>query len=181
MITPSAKDRFEAVLKAEQLVDIPSSFREPSFCDEIPLYSRFKQVDFLRDYGDVDRQLLQLSLDYLNRIAAEQLETKPKRFVAITILRDDDNEPIVPHIFICNNNVRNQLKELHLSPALSTLGRYVQSLLRQNGHLGEYEVYDDGATVPDSVRVFIGYKTPPDRLVSLDDFSSNPSATVEKK
>jgi hypothetical protein len=181
MIPLSAKRRFESVLKAEQLADIPSSFRDPAFCDEVPLYSRYKQVNYLTKYGDVDLLLLELSLDYLKRIVAETPATKSRRFLAVTIVRDDDNEYIVPYIFICNSNVKSRLKGLHLSLPSSTLGKYIQSLLRQSDHSSDYRVLDDRSTVPESVRVFVSYKTPPDRLVSLDECMNNRSEIVGRK
>ena len=82
MISPSAKYSFDSVLRAEGLADIPSSFRDPSFFDEVPLYSRYEQVDFLRRYGEVDRLLLELSLEYLQRVKIEGTANKPKRFIA---------------------------------------------------------------------------------------------------
>jgi hypothetical protein len=171
MIPPSAKRRFQSVLRAEQLADIPPSFSDPAFFDEVPLYSRYKQVDYLKDYGDVDQLLLELSLDYLKRLVAEAPATTSRRFLAVTIIRDDDKEYIVPYVFVCNSKVRDRLRGLHLSRPSSTLGKYVRSLLRQTHHFEDYRVLDDRSTVPGNVRVFIGYKTPPDKLVSLDEYA----------
>src|SRR6516225_85136 len=60
MIPPAVHQRFAAVLKAEQLAEIPTSFCDPAFYDEVPLYSRYEQIDFLHEYGDVDRLLMGL-------------------------------------------------------------------------------------------------------------------------
>jgi len=173
MIFPSAKRRFKSVLRAEQLAEIPSSFRDSDFCDEVPLYSRYKQVDYLKEYGDVDRLLLELSLDYFKRLASESPATTSRRFLAVTVVRDDEKEYIVPHIFICNSNVRRRLRGLRLSAPSSPLGRYVQSLLRQMPDSAEYTVLDDRSTIPDDVRVFVGYCKPQDRLVGLGEFAES--------
>src|SRR5437870_10202730 len=96
MIPPSARHQFASVLKAEQLADIPSRFCDPAFFDEVPLYSRYAQIDFLKQYGEVDRLLLELSLEYLHKVKSEWSTDKPKRFIAVTIIRDDADAHIVP-------------------------------------------------------------------------------------
>jgi hypothetical protein len=172
MIPASARHQFNSVLKAEQLADFPSSFRDPVFFDEVPLYSRYEQVDFLKQYGEVDRLLLELSLEYLQRVRSEWATNKPKRFIAVTIVRDDVNEYIVPSIFICNSNARKRLKDLHLSPPSKGLGKHVQILMQNTEHPQDYRVLEDRSTVSDDVRVFISYKAPPQGLINLDAFTN---------
>ena len=168
MIPASAKHQFASVLKAEQLVEVPSCFRDPTFFDEVPLYSRYEQIDFLREYGEVDRLLLELSLEYLQRVKFAGAIGKSKRFIAIAIVRDDVHEPIVPYIFICNRNATRQLKNLHLSPPSKGLGKYIKSLMQKTSHPQEYRVLEDRTTVCDEVKVFISYKHPgQERSVSM--------------
>src|ERR1700686_269304 len=124
MTPPPARLQFPSVLKAEQLADIPSSFRDPAFFDEVPLYSRYEQVNFLKQYGEVDRLLLGLSLEYLHRVKSEWGANKSERFIAVTIVRDDVEEYIVPYIFICNSNARAQLKSIEFSPPSKGLGKH---------------------------------------------------------
>jgi hypothetical protein len=175
MIPPLARQQFGSVLKAERLADIPSSFRDPAFCDEVPLYSRYTQVDFLKQYGEVDRLLLELSLEYLQRVKSAGSTNKPERFIAVTIIRDDVKECIVPHIFICNSNARTRLKDLHLSPPSKGLGKYIEGLVETAGHPQDYSVLEDRATVPDHVRVFVSYRSPPQGVVSLEAFTNGAS------
>ena len=49
-----------------------TSFADPDFFDEIPLYARYKEVEFLKQYGDVNSLLIELSLEYLERVASDQ-------------------------------------------------------------------------------------------------------------
>jgi len=170
MISPSAKYSFDSVLRAEGLADIPSSFRDPSFFDEVPLYSRYEQVEFLKQYGEADRLLLELSLEYLQRVKSERTANKAMRFISVTIVRDDVNEYIVPYIFICNSNARMRLKDLHLSLPSKGLGKHIQSLMQKTDHPQDYRVLEDRSTVSDDVKVFISYKSPPQGLISLDAF-----------
>ena len=170
MIPPSARQQFTTVLKAEQLADIPPSFRAPAFFDEVPLYSRYEQIDFLKQYGEMDRLLLELSLEYLHRVKSEWGANKPKRFIAVTIVRDDVGECIVPYIFICNSDARRRLKDLRLSPPSTVLGKYITSLIQRSDYAQDYCVLEDRSTVSDDVKVFVSYKSPPQGVISLDVF-----------
>jgi hypothetical protein len=175
MISPPARLQFNSVLKVEHLADIPSRFSDPAFFDEVPLYSRYEQVDFLKQYGEVDQLLLALSLEYLQRAKSDWAPNKARRFIAVTIIRDDVNEPIVPYIFICNSNARRRLKDLHLSPPSKGLGQHIQSLMRKIDRSQDYRVLEDRSTVPDDVRVFISYKSLPQGWISLGAFTNGAS------
>ena len=69
MIPSALQIQFDKVLKAERLFDVPAVFGHPEFFDEVPLYSRYKQVEFLSGCGDVDKLLIDLALAYLDRVA----------------------------------------------------------------------------------------------------------------
>ncbi len=181
MIPSSARHQFTSVLKAEQLADIPSSFRDPAFFDEVPLYSRYEQVDFLRQYGEADRLLLELSLEYLQRVKSEWAANNLERFIAVTIVRDEANEYIVPYIFICNSDARRRLKNLHLTPPSKGLGKHIQSLMQKTDYPQDYLVLEDRSAVSDDVKVFISYKSPPQGLISLDAFRQGPEHPMTER
>ena len=67
IISLPMQEQFDAVLREQHLADAASSFADPDFFEEVPLYSRYRQVEFLRPYGDVDLLLLKLALDYCNK------------------------------------------------------------------------------------------------------------------
>jgi hypothetical protein len=171
MIPAPARHQFASVLKAEHLADVPASFHDPAFFDEVPLYSRYTQVDFLKAYGEVDQLLLELSFEYLERVRPECAVGKRKRFIAVTIMRDDANEHIVPYIFICNSDADTRLNDLRLSPPSDGLGKYIQSLAEKTDHPEGYRVLEDRFTVSQDVRVYIGYKSPPEGLIGVDAFT----------
>jgi len=173
MITPTVKRLFDLVLKRERLAEVPPRFRDPNFFDEVPLYSRYKQVEFLKQHGDVDLLLLELSLGYLQRVSSLSPCTKSKRLLAVTIVRDEVNESIVPYIFICNNSVKSRLRSLHLARPSDGLGKHIQNLVERIVNRANYRVLEDRSTVPDDVRVFVGYKSPPDGLMGLGAFMNN--------
>ncbi|HEX5442914.1 MAG TPA: Imm15 family immunity protein, partial [Pirellulales bacterium] len=77
------------MLQEQQLADVAEIFSDRGFCDEVPLYSRYRQVDFLKQYGDVDLLLMELALDYLERVISETDAGSSDRFAAITVIRDE--------------------------------------------------------------------------------------------
>jgi hypothetical protein len=171
MISDEIKRKFDAVLEKEHLSDIPATFGDADFFDEVPLYSRYNQVKFLENYGDVNGLLLELAVSYMDRVTSE---THPrKRFVAITVMQDDSKEYLVPAIFVCNSHVKQKLKELRLSlSSAGSVGSQVKSLIKSSKYPTALSVLEDHTTVPGDVRVFIGYKSPPNDLVPLDEFEN---------
>lgn len=173
MISSTIKTEFETVLRRRHMADPASTFADPGFFDEIPLYSRYREVDFLERYGDVNLLLVELSLDYLQRVASEIPVVKAKRFLAITVISDDEDEYIVPSVFICNRKVKTQLKDLHLSSPSKGLGKRIEALVKAAKLQTTFSVLEDRCTVPGDVRVFIGYKSPPHGIVSPKVFVSD--------
>jgi hypothetical protein len=171
MIPAAVKAEFEKVLKAERLADVAPVFSDPEFFDEVPLYSRYKQVEFLGHYGDVNSLLMELALEYLDRVASE-VKLESKRFVAITVIRDSDEEYIVPSIFVCNRDASTRLRELRLSAPLQGFGKEVDALVKMAKPQKAFSVFEDHETVPDDVRVFVSYELPPNEFESLDSFAN---------
>jgi hypothetical protein len=171
------KTEFESVLADQHLTDAVSTFADPRFFDEVPLYSRYKQVEFLRRYGDVDLLLIEFAIDYLKQATSAIAPGKAQRFVAITVIRDADDEYIVPYIFVCNSNVKSRLKKLRLSTPFSILGKQIKTLLKKAKLTADFSVFEDRSTVPDDVRIFISYKSPPLGLMNLKTFVDGVAAT----
>lgn len=178
MISSKVKTRFDSVLEKRQLADPATTFADPDFFDEIPLYARYKEVEFLKQYGDVNSLLIELSLDYLERVASNQPTVGRRvaskqhtgargRFVAITVMSDDDGEYIVPSVFVCNRMARTRLKKLHLTSPSKGLGKRIEAFVKKANGCTTFSVLEDRSTVPDDVRVFIGYRSPPEGFVSI--------------
>ena len=176
MISSSMKMQFESVLRKQHLSDVAASFSDPDFFDEIPLYSRYKQIEFLKQFGDVNVLLIKLALEYLHRVTSE-VHLRTKRFVAITVISDDDDEYLVPAIFVCNGNVKTRLKALHLSSPSEGIGKRIAGYVKNAKLHNEFSVLEDDYTIPDDVRIFVGHKSPPAGLVNLETFANG----VEKR
>ena len=181
MITSPIRQQFNSVLRSERLADIPSGFRDAEFFDEVPLYSRYQQVEFLKEHGDVNRLLVELALEYLQRIVSEVSLAKSKRLLAITIIRSSDEEPIVPSIFVCNSKVKTRLRRLHLTLPGHGLGERIRKIVAQIYDPADYSVLEDCLTVPGDVRVFVGYKSPRAGLVDIDSLARNVSLNHDLK
>ncbi len=164
--------KFDSVLSGRHLAEPASNFADPDFFDEVPLYARYNEVDFLKQYGDVNLLLIELSLDYLERVASLPSTGSDQRFVAITVISDDENEYIVPSIFVCNRDVITRLKELHLSSPSQGFGQRIEALVKEAERHTTFSVLEDRCTVPDDVRVFISYQSPPEGFVGIQAFAN---------
>ena len=171
MISSMAKSKFESVLRGRQLADPASSFSNPDYFDEVPLYARYEEVDFLKKYGDVNALLVELALDYLERVVCATKLSKVRRFAAITVINDDQDEYVVPSIFVCNRNVSTRLRDLHLSIPSKGFGKRIDAIVKHAKFHTRYSVLEDRTTVPDDVRVFVGHKSPPHGFVSPKIFA----------
>jgi hypothetical protein len=170
MNTASIQCEFDKVLSAERLADVASVFSDRDFCDEVPLYSRFKQVEFLKRHGDVNALLMELALEYLDRVKSE-VKLASKRLVAISVSRDNDDGYIVPAIFVCNRETKTQLRGLRLAAPSSGLGQQIEALVKKARPDTAYIVLEDDTTVPGDVRVFVSFKSPVRGLENLETFA----------
>jgi hypothetical protein len=162
MTTSSMIEQFDEVLAAEQLIDARSAFGDPEFCDEVPLYSRYEQIDFLKHEGNPDQALLELALSYLERLRQE-VQFGDDGWAAITVSRDAAEDPIVPAVFLCSRLAAQRLATLRLvSPPTTDFGRQMRALLRQaRADWNSFSVFEDTQTVAGEVRIFISLRQPP--------------------
>jgi hypothetical protein len=151
MISSPMRTQFEAVLREQRLIDDLPSFAAPAYFDEVPLYSRYQQVDFLKHYGQINPPVVELALEYLERVVAAMQPNRLRRFVAVTIITYDNGVHLIPQIFVCNGDVERQLTELRLSEPSEGLGRQVEELVRDVASGGEFSVLEDRTTVPGKV------------------------------
>lgn len=173
MIVSPLRLEFDSVLREQQLADVADIVSNLDFCDEVPLYSRYEQINFLKQHGDVDLLLMEFSLDYLNRVTSVTPVTSTARFAAITVISDDAEGCIVPAIFVCNCDARRQLRNLRLKRPGTALGHRAERLVNQIKPDAGFVVLEDQTTVPGAPREFIALSSPPAGFVSLWDFSES--------
>lgn len=159
-------DRFEAVLREEALAD-RSMFDAAGFFDELPLYSRYRQVAFLSRFGNADDLLIQLSLDYLQSVVEAKRSTAVC-FAAITLMDHADAAFLVPNVFVCNGWVSRRLRRLRLAPPASTFATKLRGYLIHDKLSAKFAVAQDTLSSPGNVRVFIGFcKAPSEDILPL--------------
>jgi hypothetical protein len=150
---------FQKVLKAEKLLDL-SQFYSAGLCDEVPLYSRHKQVSFLLDMtmDQANQTLLAMGLDFLESIIKNHPGSNPF-LAALTVWQDENDELIVPSIFVCNTHPRRQLEALMLHKAKAPFSKKISKLVRMAAG-PKYLTLEESKTLEDDIRVFIGPKAP---------------------
>jgi hypothetical protein len=150
--------RFERILRSERLND-PSVFLEVGFFDEVPLYSRFRQVSFLDELGPEgrDQAIVEFALEYLGRVS-ESLKEKGQAnaLVSLTFREDEKEDPLVPCVFVCYGDVDRSLRgRLRLRPARSRLAGRIRKALRGLGRIGGFILLEENETDPGNPRVFL--------------------------
>lgn len=171
-INSQIKTQFDVVLRRRHLDDVASRFSDPNYFDEVPLYSRYRQVEFLKQFGDVNLLLMDLALDYLDRVTAESHICRGERLIAITLIHDDEHDYIVPSIFVCNSSVKTRLKNLRLLFPSGRFGLRIKSLVK-SVRGDAFSVYEDRDSVAGDVRVFVSYKEPSYGFIGLETFAND--------
>ncbi len=159
------------VLAKQRLADF-SQFYTAGFFDEVPFYSRYADVEFLKKRGIAKANviLVEFSLKYLNALAAYDAPQLPF-LAAITVRRCGTRELLLPHVFVCHGECEERLSgHLVLRAATSSFGTAIGRLVNA-ARPGAYQVLEDDLTVPGQVRVFIGHraKAHPES-VAIDSF-----------
>ena len=163
-IVASTFDDFRCRVLAPEGLSDPSRFLEGDFFDEVPLYSRYEQIEpFLRHVRSADEFLLDMALEYLAAIRGEAKMSQG--FVAaITIPDDRDCRYIVPSVFVCRGHIRRRLRGLRLRKPLAAFSKRMAAALKQVAPKSELRILEDTLTVPGEVRVFISYPEMLDRV-----------------
>jgi hypothetical protein len=68
---------------------------------------------------------------------------------------------------VCNRMAKTRLKKLHLSSPSKGLGKRIEALVKEANCHATFSVLEDRSTVPDDVRVFIGYREPPEGVIGI--------------
>lgn len=159
-------DEFRRLVLAHEELDRPSEVFGSDFFDEIPLYSRYRQVEpFVRGADNPEHVLLDLALEYLGEIRGE-IKTSRSFFAAITVLEDQDSLYIVPNVLVCNGRIGQRLHALRLRKPLTAFGKRMASVLKKIDLRKEFRLLEDTLTVPGHVRVFISYPDILERLAA---------------
>ena len=144
------------LLEKEKLADL-SQFHHRGF-DEVPLFSRESEIEFLLKEDGANEILLQFALKFLRAVIAyERHDTG--YFAAITFW-SISAEPLVPNLFVWCGDVRDLKKKLALDAPTTSFAKQIKMFVSKIKIGEKFIVREDTSTDPDATRVFIA----PERL-----------------
>lgn len=151
------ENRLWKVLEAEKLTDL-SQFHQRGF-DEVPLFSRESEIEFLLKDDAANEILLHFALKFLNAVIAYE-QHQSGYFAAITVW-SRSAQPLVPNLFVWCGDVKSLKARLALDATTTTFAKQISKLVSKM-HLGEkFDVREDTSTGSDATRVFIAPERPP--------------------
>jgi hypothetical protein len=174
------ESRLWKILEEEKLAAL-SQFHQQGFFDEVPLYSRESEIDFLPAGKDAASEiLLTFALRFLNAVIAYE-EHRAGYFAAITV-RSVPPAPLIPNLFVWSGPIRDLEDKLALGSVKTTFGKRIKSLVRRLRFREPFEVLEDISTEPDTPRVFIAPARPPyPSFAVLDRFRRSASASSRRR
>jgi hypothetical protein len=167
--TTNIESRLWKLLEKGRLTDL-SQFHKPGFFDEVPLYTRQSDVDFLPDDKDEANEiLLRFALKFLKSVVAYE-QHRTGYFAAITVWNFSD-ALLVPNLFVWCDALRELKKKLALQAVTTTFGKEMKQLAPRLDRGEQFEVLEDASTLPETTRVFIALARPLyPGLATLDSF-----------
>jgi hypothetical protein len=149
------ESRLWKLLEQENLADL-SQFHQRGFFDEVPLYSRSSDIDFLAGKSEI---LLTFALKFLQSVIAYERHEKGY-FAAITIW-DFPAHPVVPNLFVWCDKPRALKAKLVLGSVRTPFAKRMRKLLGRSGFAEFFRILEDTSTTPEATRVFIAPARPP--------------------
>lgn len=142
--------RFDALLAEEGLLD-PAVLSSVESFDEVPLYSRLTQIEFLASHpvAEQNRLLIQAALRHLDRVRAHVRKGPPARFrhlltlVSVTgwwvdqegggVCTDGTSEILCPHFWI-GDLEHEKLRNFRLYQPTSRCAAFVQRATQRSSY-----------------------------------------------
>jgi hypothetical protein len=152
------ENRLWKLLEKEKLTDL-SQFHQPESFDEVPLFSRESDIEFLLKDDAASEILLRFALKFLKSVIAYE-EHQTAYFAAITVW-SLSADPLVPNLFVWCGDVRDLKEKLALDAATTSFGKQIKKLVSKLHLDEEFEVREDTSTLPDATRAFIVPERPP--------------------
>ena len=144
--------RLWKLLEERNLADL-SQFHQQGFFDEVPIYSRETDVDFLPDDKTANEVLLGFALKYLKSVIA--YEQHPGGYSAAITVWDFTEDRLVPNMFVWCGAVRELAEKLVLRTVETSFGKRIEKLVSKLRLGNQFSVLEDALTVSDTPRVFI--------------------------
>lgn len=155
------ESRFWEIIKRERLVDF-SQFHKSGFFDEVPLFSRQTDLEFLAALGRdrANAVLLTFALKYFTSVVSYEVH-RTAFFAAITVWSSSESDPLIPNLFVWSGQIRRLEKALVLHKAATPFGKRIRGLVSKLGLRRRFSTLEDTSTMPDMQRVFISQSIRP--------------------
>lgn len=170
-VEQSYTDKFREILDEEQIGD-PAVFLDVDVFDEVPVYSRFDQLDFLSglSFAEANGNLIRLTALYLNTVvsyAANQELRNEKtilRMASVTgWLNENDSGQmnfdgstgfVRPNIWLANLD-NPKLSYFSVWPVASPAGMFVSAAMNDDSRFAVVEGRPESFGAPSPTRVYI--------------------------
>jgi hypothetical protein len=152
------ESRLWGLLEKDKLTDL-SQFHQPGSFDEVPLFSRETEIEFLLKDDTASEILLRFALKFLKAVIS--YEQHPRGYFAAITVWSLSADPLVPNLFVWCGDVGELKEKLPLDAATTSFAKQIKKLVSKL-QLGEkFQIREDTVTVPDATRVFIAPERPP--------------------
>jgi hypothetical protein len=151
------KARLDWLAKRHGWDDV-ASFSEPGFVGELPLYSRYQEIEFLEEFGRdfADTIMVTYGLETIDLLVNQIAFTKPF-LLALTLERTEPTSPIIPKLFVCHRTDCDKLGEhLLLGPPRGPFANRVLDIIGKREK--SLQVLQDDVTVPSHPRLFVAHR-----------------------
>ncbi len=149
------------ILAKEHLVDL-SQFHSSPFFDEVPLFSRQSDIEFLSRYPEDEASviLLRFALKFFNSVVSYE-KHRAAYFAAITVWNHLETDPFIPNLFVCSGRIPWLKKKLVLNEATTPFGKRIKRFVSRVDLGVRFEVLEDTSTDRDMQRIFISQLVQP--------------------
>jgi len=155
------ESKFWDILAKEHLVDL-SQFHKSPFFDEVPLFSRESDIEFLSRHPEDEASviLLRFALKFFNSVVSYE-KHRAAYFAAITVWNYSETDPFMPNLFVCSGCIPWLKKKLVLNKATTPFGKRIKGLVSRVDLGVRFEVLEDTSTDRDMQRIFISQLVQP--------------------
>jgi hypothetical protein len=152
---------FWQMLEKNRLVDL-SQYHKPDFFEEVPLFSRYADIAFLKHLSveEASEVLLRYSLKFLRAVIAYEDHETPF-FAAITVSDVSPGDPIVPSLFVWSRPLVELYERLRLKKPTTPFAKRIKRLVSELAALDFVQIFEEASPAPEAARAWLAPLLPP--------------------
>ena len=160
------------LLEKRKLANL-SQYHQRGFVDEVPLYTRRSDLDFLADHDSANEVLLRFALRFLQSVIAFE-QHRNGYFAGITLWHFPNDQPdglLVPCLFAWCGPIRALKRKLALREVGEAFSKRIRKLVAKLRLPEPFSIGEDAEPAPGATRVFIAPAVQPyPGFATLDRF-----------